>query len=194
MSLTALRQLRGARSLRGILRLPDVCRVLKGIAMERESAIVDRLIRRARRMARTYRTLQVVFIVSGFVCAITWGYVTITLSATPPPTTLAAAYLLIVSFFTVGLAGFGLVAIARWGDADLAKRLLRVVETLARLRKLKAEHPELVMLNEVTEVLEDEKTELTNRRSFWVNIAVNIVFTLLGFALSYTATKLGWLR
>lgn len=160
--------------------------------MEREREIVDRLIRRAHRMARAYRTLQVFFLLSGFVCIITWGFVGSALSATPSPTTPnAVEYLFLVSFFTMGLAVLGVMAIGRWGDADLAKRLARVIETLARLWKLKAKHPELVLLNEVTDLLEDEKTELTNRRSFWVNIAVNVVFTLLGFGLSYTATKLG---
>jgi hypothetical protein len=62
------------------------------------------------------------------------------------------------------------------------------------LEQLKQEHPELIQLKKLSELLENEKAQVADRRNFWVGVAVNFAFTLLGFALSYAATKLGWMR
>lgn len=162
--------------------------------MARESDIAGRLIRRARRIGRVYRIVQVVFIVSVFVMAPSWGYVMVTLPASPHPTVNAIDYVFIASSIVWMLAFVAMLWLPRWANDDLTKRLKRVVETLDRLEKLKKEHPELVLLNEVTELLEEEKTEAASLKNLGVDILVNLFFTLFGFALSYTATKLGWLR
>lgn len=106
-----------------------------------------------------------------------------------------STYVVLVAVI-MGFAGW---AGGRWwvevkGAGRLVKHIERADEAIQSLRRLREEHPELVELAEVQAVLNDEKAQTEGRRSFWVNIAVNLFFLLLGFALTYTATKLGWLR
>ena len=66
------------------------------------------------------------------------------------------------------------------------------------MRILREQHPELLLFNDLSNDLEDDKERIASRRSFLVGVAVNLFFTLLGAVagvlLTYMATKYGWLK
>lgn len=163
--------------------------------MRRETEVRAELQRERRRLART----------AAIVVAIELGVGVLGLAALV--LFVAGTFLGLQSLIILANNGFlvfeVLIPVAyfggRWwvevkGAGRLVKRIEGADETIKRLHRLQAEHPELVELYEVQAFLDEEKALLDGRRSFWVNIAVNLFFLLLGFALTYTATKLGWLR
>lgn len=161
--------------------------------MEREKHILERFNRRQERLWRTHKTLWTIFLVSGYVAAPTWLYFNLTVN--PRNETLNFIdYLFVVSFVITVLSGAGVMALSRWRRTDSEKQVARAAEILGRLWALEMVHPELALLNELSELLGDEKAQASERRSFWMGILVNLIFMLLGFGLSYLATKLGWLR
>lgn len=78
----------------------------------------------------------------------------------------------------------------RW---RLAHELERVTRVESRLQMLQKEHPELIALKQVMELVDDQKADASSHRGFWVSFFQNLFFLALGFVLSYFASKLGWL-
>lgn len=79
------------------------------------------------------------------------------------------------------------------GPQALKKQEQKVFGLILALHTLREKYPELALLSDVSEELGDERARSESKRSFWFSVWFGLFFTLLGFALSYVATKLGWL-
>ena len=165
--------------------------------MQREAEIWKRLRRRAFRLYRARTLLALI----GFFALFVLAPLAVVFVFIPTQTLLGSPVLADVVLadeigfiVLLAVASIGSAWLRSQGGRNLDERIEQAVEVIARLRRLRAEHPELVELDEVQGFLNDEKAQLEGRRSFWVGLLVNLGFTLLGFGLSYVATKLGWLR
>lgn len=165
--------------------------------MRREDEIRQRYDRHVRRLERVYTTVAFI----GLTCVFVFFPLLTVLLLLPVQTVLgspllrAATLVLSIGCIILLVSGYGMRHWLRtWAYKGLAERRERAKRAIQTLRRLRAKHPELVELDEVRAVLDDEKAQTEGRRSFWVSLAVNLAFTLLGFGLSYAATKLGWLR
>lgn len=166
--------------------------------MEREAEIRESVQREARRLARAQIIVTGIGLFAVFVVApalVLWTFNVLPLHIHPSPQVVVGITLVLYfsfqSMVVVAMAGRSWVRHS--GRSNLIKRIQRAEATIERLQRLQAEHPELVDLDEVRELLDDEKAQMERRWSFWSGVLVNLFFTLLGFALSYVATKLGWL-
>jgi hypothetical protein len=165
--------------------------------MRREDEIRQRYARHVKRLERVYTAVAVIGLAS--TCVVLPVLTVLlylplrTIVGSPLQTALTLG--LFVLCITLLLTGYAMRAwLANWGYKGLLERRERAELAIQTLRRLREEHPELVELDEVRAVLDDEKAQSEVRRGFWVNIAVSLASVLLGFALSYAATKLGWLR
>jgi hypothetical protein len=63
-----------------------------------------------------------------------------------------------------------------------------ITQVQSILESLGREHPELLELEKLRQLVQDEKDAASGRQSFWLGVAVNFAFLVLGFVISYVLT------
>lgn len=160
--------------------------------MERETELRERLRRSEARLERMQTTVILAVLVAAALFVSTPVWVTVIPAQFHTP--------VIVVAWVFGLQSLliALALIRAWlfvdAPVDLEKRKRRVADLIAQLQVLREQHPDLLLQNEVSEALEGERALTESRRNLWLNLFFTVIGAILGFALSYFAAKLGWMR